>query len=207
MSIALVSGFLFAVLTALVAIYPAPFFFDRPIEVAVQSVAVGPFEWFNAFVSAFSGFVGLGVGAAVIALTFFLRRPATPLVAFSAIYSVVYNVVNIIIRRPRPEGVAHTTSKLIGFSYPSGHVGFFVWLAALAMILLARGLPRALYIGCWFLAVVLVVAAALSRIYVGAHWPSDVLGGLLIGIAWTALSLSIGRLTGPVFAGARQPGK
>ncbi len=206
MSIALVSGFLFAVLTALVAIHPAPFFFDRPIEVAVQSVAVGPFEWFNAFVSAFSGFVGLGVGAGVIALTFLLRRPATPLVAFSAIYSVVYNVVNIIIRRPRPEGVAHTTSKLIGFSYPSGHVGFFVWLAALAMILLARGLPRVLYIGCWFLAVVLVVAAALSRIYVGAHWPSDVLGGLLIGIAWTSLSLSIGRLTRPVFGEPRTPG-
>ncbi|MFZ0179260.1 MAG: phosphatase PAP2 family protein [Candidatus Dormiibacterota bacterium] len=203
MSVAVVSGFLFVVLSVLVAMHPAPFFFDRPIEVAVQSVAVGPFEWFNAFVSAFSGFVGLGVGAAVIALTFLLRRPATPLVAFSAIYSAVYNVVNIIVQRPRPEGVAHTTSKLIGFSYPSGHVGFFVWLSVLAMVLLARGLPRPMYVACWFFAVVLVVASALSRIYVGAHWPSDVLGGLLIGVAWTALSLSLGRLTRPVFAEAQ----
>jgi undecaprenyl-diphosphatase len=202
MSVALVSSFLFVVLSVLVAIHPAPFFFDRPIEVAVQSVAVGPFEWFNAFVSAFSGFVGVGVGAGVIVLTFLLRRPATPLVAFSAIYSAVYNIVNIIIQRPRPEGVAHTTSKLIGFSYPSGHVGFFVWLSVLAMVLLARGLPRPLYLVCWFLAAVLVVASALSRIYVGAHWPSDVLGGFLIGVAWTSLSLSLGRLTRPVFAGA-----
>lgn len=199
MTVAIVTGALFVALSVLVAMHPAPFFFDRPIEVAVQSVGVGPFAWFNSFVSSFSGFVGIGVGAAVIVLTFILRRPATLLVAFSAVYSVVYNVVNIIIQRPRPEGVAHTTSKLIGYSYPSGHVGFFVWLSVLAMVLLARRLPRPLYIACWFLAVVLVVAAALSRIYVGAHWPSDVLGGLLLGIAWTSLSLSLGRLTRPVF--------
>src|ERR1700686_844211 len=149
MSVALVSGLLFVVLSVLVAIPPAPFFFDRPVEVAVQSVAVGPFEWFNAFVSAFSGFVGVGVGAGVIGLTFLLRRQATPLVAFSAIYSAVYNIVNIIIQRPRPQGVAHTTSKLIGFSYPSGHVGFFVWLSVLAVVLLTRGLPRPLYRVGW----------------------------------------------------------
>jgi membrane-associated phospholipid phosphatase len=203
MSVAIVAGLLFVALSVLVAIHPAPFFFDRPIEVAVQSINVGWFSWFNSFVSAFSGFVGLGVGAAVIVLTFLLRRPATPLVAFSAIYSVVYNVVNIIIRRPRPTGVAHTTSKLIGYSYPSGHVGFFFWLSVLAMVLLARKLPRMLYIACWFLAAVLVAASALSRIYVGAHWPSDVVGGLLLGVAWTCLSFSLGRLTKAVFAPER----
>ncbi len=201
MTVAIGAGFLFAVLTVLVIAHPAPFFFDRPLEVAVQSVNVGPFAWFNAFVSAFSGYVGIGVGAAVIAVTFLVRRSATPLVAFSAIYAVVYNVVNIIVRRPRPTGVAHTTSKLIGFSFPSGHVGFFVWLSVLAMVLVARErLPRALYVGCWILAALLVTAAGLSRIYVGAHWPSDVVGGFLVGVAWTSLSLSLGRLTGPVFA-------
>src|SRR5579864_2115279 len=203
MAVAIVAALLFTALTVLVVMHPEPFFFDRPIEVAVQSVSGRDFGWFNAFVSAFSGFVGVGVGAGVIAVTFLLRRPATPLVAFSAIYSVVYNVVNIIVRRPRPTGVAHTTSKLIGYSYPSGHVGFFVWLSVLAMVLLARKLPRPLYIACWCLAVVLVAAAALSRIYVGAHWPSDVVGGLLVGVAWTCLSLSLGRLTRPIFASAR----
>lgn len=203
MSIAIVAALLFVALTVLVAAHPGPFFFDRPIEVAVQSINVGWFGWFNSFVSAFSGFVGLGVGAAVIMLTFLFRRPATPLVAVSAIYSVVYNVVNIIIRRPRPMGVAHTTSKLIGYSYPSGHVGFFFWLSVLAVVLLARKLPRPLFVACWFLAAVLVAASALSRIYVGAHWPSDVVGGLLVGVAWTCLSFSLGRLTRPVFAAER----
>ncbi len=200
MAVAIVAAVLFAVLTLLVVAHPAPFFFDRPIEVAVQSVNVGPFGWFNTFVSAFSGFVGVGVGAAVIVVTFLLRRPATPFVAFSAIYAAVYNIVNIIVSRPRPTGVAHTTPNLMGFSFPSGHVGFFVWLSVLAMVLLARNrLPRPLYLTCWVLAVLLVLAAALSRIYVGAHWPSDVVGGFLVGVAWTCLSLSLGRLTRPVF--------
>lgn len=200
MTVAIVAGMSFALLTMLVLAHPAPFFFDRPIEVAVQSVNVGPFAWFNSFVSAFSGFVGVGVGAAVIVATFLFRRPATPFVAFSAIYSVVYNVVNILVLRPRPSGVPHTTSNLMGYSFPSGHVGFFVWLSVLAMVLIVGNrLPRALYIACWVLAVVLVTAAGLSRIYVGAHWPSDVIGGFLVGVAWTCLSLSLGRLTRPVF--------
>jgi undecaprenyl-diphosphatase len=202
MSIALGAGALFVLLTVLVAVHPAPFFFDRPIEVAVQSVGVGPLAWFNSFVSAFAGFVGVGVGVAVIVIAFLLRRPVTPFVAFSAIYAAVYNVVNLIIRRPRPMGVPHTTSNLMGFSYPSGHVGFFLWLSVLAMVLLAYRLPRPLYLVCWGLAVVLVAAAALSRIYVGAHWPSDVIGGFLVGLAWTSLSLSLGRLTRPVFTRA-----
>lgn len=203
MSIAAVAGLLFAILSVLVALHPAPFSFDRPLAVDIQSVGVGGVGGaFNKFVSAFSGFVGVGVGAAVIVAAFLLRRKATPLVAFSAVYSVVYNVVNIIIRRPRPTGLVHTTSKLIGYSYPSGHVGFFFWLGALAIVLLARGLPRPAYVASWVVVAVLVVAAALSRIDVGAHWPSDVVGGLLVGIAWTFLSLSLGSLTRPVF-GAR----
>jgi membrane-associated phospholipid phosphatase len=203
MTIAVIAGLLFVLLSVLVAIHPAPFFFDRPIETAVQSVNARPFAWFNTFVSAFAGLVGVGVGAAVIVLTFLLRRPATLFVAFSALYSVLYDGVNIIIQRPRPTGVAHVTSNIGGYSYPSGHVGFFLWLSVLAMVLLARSLPRPLYFACWVLAFVLVVASAVSRIYVGAHWPSDVIGGLLLGLAWTCLSLSLGRLTKPVFASTR----
>ena len=66
MSVAIVAGLLFVALSVGVALHPAPFFFDRPIEVAVQSVNGQAFAWFNSFVSAFSGFVGLGVGAGVI---------------------------------------------------------------------------------------------------------------------------------------------
>jgi len=198
LTVALIAGVLFALLSVAVALHPAPFSFDRPVESTVQSVDVGPFNGFNDFVSAFSGLVGVGAGAAVIALTLLFRRPATPFVAFTAVYSVLYNVVNIIIKRPRPSGVAHTTRELLGYAFPSGHVGFFLWVGVLAVLLVLRGLPRPLYVLGWALAAALVLAAGLSRIYVGAHWPSDVIGGVLVAIAWISLGLSFGRLTEPV---------
>ncbi len=200
MTIAVVSGVLFAALTAIVMLHPAPLWVDRPVELDVQSWNIGPLAPFNTFVSALAGLVGVGVGAAVIVVTFLLRRPATLFVAFSAVYSLIYNGVNLIVRRPRPSGVPHTTHQLLGYSFPSGHVGFFVWLGVLALVLLARGLPRALYAVCVFLVALLVVAAGISRMYVGAHWLSDVVGGFLVGVCWTALSLALGRLTRPVFA-------
>ncbi|MBJ7595006.1 MAG: phosphatase PAP2 family protein [Candidatus Dormibacteraeota bacterium] len=199
-SVAAVAGVLFAVLSVLVVLHPGPFPFDGPAEVDVQAIDFAPLAPFNTFVSALAGFVGVGVGVGIIVVTFIFRRAATPFVAFSAVYSAIYNLVNVIIRRPRPTGVSHTTHDLLGYSFPSGHVGFFVWVGVLALVLLARGLPRALYIVCGVLVAVVIVGAAISRMYVGAHWLSDVVGGFLVGVCWTSLSLSFGRLTGPVFS-------
>jgi hypothetical protein len=161
MAISAVTGVLFTILAVAVAIHPAPFFFDRPIAVDVQSVNAGAIPPLNTFVSAFEGFVGVGVGVAVIAITFVLRRPATLFVAFSALYVAIYTGINIVIARPRPTGLVHTTPHLTGYGFPSGHVAFLVWLGVVALVLLARGLPRILLIGCWILVAAVAVGAAL----------------------------------------------
>jgi undecaprenyl-diphosphatase len=48
----------------------------------------------------------------------------------------------------------------------------------------------------------IVVAVGLDRIYSGTHWPSDVLAGLLIAVAWLAFVLSLRRVTDRAFATA-----
>lgn len=74
------------------------------------------------------------------------------------------------------------------FSYPSGHAGLAVaaW-GALAVWLGERG-PRAQWAGAGLAAGVALVAG-LGRIYLGVHWPSDVLGGYLLAGAWLALGI------------------
>jgi undecaprenyl-diphosphatase len=91
------------------------------------------------------------------------------------------------IARPRPEDITHLI-QVSGFSYPSGHSAVSASLYLTIAILAARHMPtkqsRVLLI-C--LAMVIVSLVAMSRIYLGVHYPSDVASGLSLGVAWALL--------------------
>lgn len=88
--------------------------------------------------------------------------------------------------RPRPELVAHG-SMVYTSSFPSGHamlsaVVYLTGGALLAVIHAARRV-RLFLIGC---AVLVTLLVGVSRVYLGVHWPSDVLAGWAAGAAWAA---------------------
>ena len=102
----------------------------------------------------------------------------------------VHLILNIVVARPRPGGVAipaFTTINLGSASYPSGHVahvvglyGFLLFLCVLAI----RARPR---LKLWLLAVQAIcvyflAGVGISRVLEGQHWPSDVVGGYLVGV-------------------------
>jgi len=64
--------------------------------------------------------------------------------------------------------------------------------------LLAGRVPRVWVTVAWIAAVAILLLVAIGRIYIGEHWPSDILGGLFLGLGWTSIGLSIRLLSNPV---------
>jgi undecaprenyl-diphosphatase len=86
--------------------------------------------------------------------------------------------------RPRPDLVSHGV-EVYSASFPSGHstlsAATYLTLAMLVASLETRRRSKALAYG---LAATLLLAVGVSRVYLGVHWPSDVVAGWCLGAAW-----------------------
>jgi membrane-associated phospholipid phosphatase len=203
LTLSAVAATLFVALTVVVAIHPQPLPGDQRLAEAVQSCACAALKPFSDVIVFLTGLTEVIAGAVIVALVTVVRRRAFPYAVVSLGYALVYDAVVYAIQRPRPMGLTYTTPGLGAYSYPSGHAGFFLWVGVLAVVLLHRRLGRVATIALGAAALLLIVGASWSRIHVGAHWPSDVAGGLLLGIAWVGAAVSIERLRVPAEGGGR----
>jgi membrane-associated phospholipid phosphatase len=92
------------------------------------------------------------------------------------------------VHRSRPEyGAAYLNGH--SYSFPSGHsMGATVCYLLIAYLLVARpGVSSTIRVGVFAAASMIVLAVALSRLYLGVHYPSDVLGGIAAGLAWLSV--------------------
>src|SRR5262249_15785075 len=132
----------------------------------------------------FSFLLVLGVAGAFLAA----RRPmeAGILTAAAAGSAVLASGFQSLHARPRPEaGVLRVTSELPYYSFPSGHtimyVAFFGFLAYLGYTRLRPGRLRTLLLAALGALIALVGP---SRVYLGHHWPSDVLAAYALGLVY-----------------------
>src|SRR5687767_14832310 len=101
--------------------------------------------------------------------------------------AVISNLLKLAIERPRPDLVARLV-EVNTSSFPSGHATLaavtYLTLGALLSRVEAR---RRAKIYVLTVAVVLTFLIGVSRIYLGVHWPTDVLAGWCVGAAWAML--------------------
>jgi len=114
----------------------------------------------------------------------------------------VNSVVKEIIERPRPSpSLVHVESQPSSFSFPSGHAETVIVLFGFIFYLAAVHLKDArLRLGVQAACLWIILVTGVQRVYVGDHWPSDVLGGYYLGALMLAALIALHRL---VRAGTR----
>ncbi|MGW1534331.1 phosphatase PAP2 family protein [Streptomyces aureus] len=129
---------------------------------------------------------------AVALLTCWLvYRRAWRLAAWSAVTAVAGGciglLVKLVVERARPS-LQDPVARAPGFSFPSGHAMTATTSFAVLLLVLLPLVPRSWRPLCWGAAVFSVVGVGFTRVALGVHWFSDVLGGWLLGLTVVALT-------------------
>jgi len=98
--------------------------------------------------------------------------------------TVFVHLLKWTLHKPRPIDLS---SGADAFSFPSGHAAFAAVLLGLIAVIGSRDLPKKIQATVWASAFTLSMLIGLSRIYLSAHWPSDVIGGFLFGWSMAAI--------------------
>jgi membrane-associated phospholipid phosphatase len=163
---------------------------DIQIALFVQHFPWGPLTYVFELTNNTAGYIQGVLGVAVVILLFIWERRAGWLMAIGAISSLLDNEIKLLMSRQRPQAdLLHILAPAPGYSYPSGHAVYFTWMSfMLAFVVAPRIRPRYRWIP-WVVASVVIVLACTARVWAGAHWPSDVVGGFLLGLGWCAFVL------------------
>lgn len=121
------------------------------------------------------------------------KRPADDLslAVIAGGSALLPSLVKLVVARPRPtiEQLRHLAS----LSFPSEHATQAAAIYLTIAIMLSHGLQRGIREAVVVLAVLIALAVAWSRVYLGVHYPTDVIAGLLLGWSWALLVYNWGR--------------
>ena len=99
--------------------------------------------------------------------------------------AILIRILKFSLQVPRPDPSMYSGTS--GFSFPSAHTTMAMLTYGFLAVLITRELPAEKRMRVYLASGTLIFLIALSRLYLGAHWFSDVLGGLTLGLAWITL--------------------
>jgi len=169
---------------------PNYFPFDLQFALYLQQIQI---SWFSALMKAIS-FLGEPKQALVLiigisgAFWYLHNKKSGIFIAISSFGAIIIGeIVKFIVKRPRPDPnlIHQYLPELKPDSFPSGHVLIFLGLFGFIFYLVQKEMKGGLSkkITQAFL-ILLILLMSISRIYLGEHWLSDVIGSLVIGGVW-----------------------
>lgn len=125
----------------------------------------------------------LVVVATGIVIWWRIGRLEAIMIPVGALITLVNTVLKLVINRPRPSAdLVQVLSSEQGNGFPSGHAFFAIIILGLTAYFISINLKnRVLRMLVLAGLVALILSIGTSRVYLGVHWPSDVIGGYLIG--------------------------
>jgi membrane-associated phospholipid phosphatase len=203
LGVAVISAVAFGILAAVVLVHPY-LSIDATVDRDIQATNWGPLALTFPFFTWLGGPGGLYMQLVAFALVLVLNRRAWILALAAFAGGLWYEIFVHVVNRPRPipGQILRVTEHPGSTSFPSGHLIFITISVAVLMLCIGhRYLPRwARPIG-WAAVVGIVLTTGVDRIYGGAHWPSDVLAGILIATAWLTFVVSVRWISDRALAG------
>ncbi len=160
------------------------FFFDVPILLAIHSTAQPQLDVFVSYLTKLGVFWGVFPAAILTTLFLLVRRQWRALEFFlvTSTGSVIINrTVKLLLHRARPH-LWTSPAPEFDYGFPSGHAMASMTFVT-ALVILSWNSPWR-----WFVLIagsLFVLIIGWTRLYLGAHYPSDVLAGWSVSLAWT----------------------
>ncbi|KKT35572.1 MAG: Phosphoesterase PA-phosphatase related protein [Candidatus Collierbacteria bacterium GW2011_GWB1_44_35] len=175
----------------------SPFFsIDLTISHAIQNIHQSNFDLIMKAVSSIGNgrampFAAISIVSLVALLNFKLE--AVYLFLSSVTSYLAAGLAKTLINRPRPDdGLVMIYKQLADKSFPSSHaITYTVIFGFLFFVTLKKLKPSILKYSILGVSAFLILTVGLSRIYLGAHWASDVLGGYLFGAFWLLITVNM----------------
>lgn len=162
--------------------------FDSSLTHLVQSMpqSLSPLMYSLSFIGRPVFTIALLVAMGIFAIVQHQFRLVIAVLVAGATFAT-NSLIKIIIHRPRPDSYHSENVLLKSYSFPSGHAASSVVIFGLLAYVLWRTLPHPWnYIAAIFLTI-FIFGIGVSRIYIGAHYPSDVVAGWIVGLIGLAI--------------------
>ena len=176
----------FIILTGLISVFPESVI-DREFSEEIQEYHHPSLNLLMKAISAVGVFPYSFIMIVITALIFlaFKFRKEALYICFTGISGVVTYSLKILINRPRPtKDLVRIIEEAKRQSFPSGHVLFYVLFFGFLALLMynLKSIPKQIRLFIGGLSLFMIFTVPFSRVYLGAHWFTDVLGGFMLGM-------------------------